>query len=103
MVIDFDGTRRNATLEDFHNFTKLAYMAPAMHMTGGVLVEPMDVPVPKRHLHMMYSLLKYSDKPFMGMVLGEEKALDSMEMVKAVFGAQYLDCLLYTSPSPRDS
>ncbi|MEM7293863.1 MAG: trimethylamine methyltransferase family protein [Pseudomonadota bacterium] len=91
MVIDFDGTRRNATLEDFHNFAKLAYMAPAMHMTGGVLVEPMDVPVPKRHLHMMYALLKYSDKPFMGMVLGKEKAVDSMEMVKRVFGEDYLE------------
>lgn len=91
MVIDLDGVRRNATLEDFINFAKLAYMAPAMHMTGGVLVEPMDIDVPKRHLHMMYSLLKYSDKPFMGMVLGSEKALDSMAMVKLVFGEEYLE------------
>ena len=91
MVIDLDGNRRNATLEDFNNFAKLAYMAPAMHMTGGVLVEPMDIPVPKRHLHMMYSLLKYSDKPFMGMVLGRDKALDSMAMVKLVFGEDYLE------------
>jgi len=91
MVIDLDGVRRNATIEDFNNFAKLAYMAPAMHMTGGVLVEPMDIDVPKRHLHMMYSLLKYSDKPFMGMVLGREKALDSMEMVKIVFGEEYLE------------
>ena len=90
MVIDLDGRRRNATLEDFHNFAKLAYMAPAMHMTGGVLCEPMDVPVPKRHLHMMYALLKYSDKPFMGMVLGKDKALDSMAMVKIVFGEEFL-------------
>ncbi|MEM8498016.1 MAG: trimethylamine methyltransferase family protein [Pseudomonadota bacterium] len=91
MIIDMDGKRRNATLEDFNNFAKLAYMAPAMHMTGGVLVEPMDVPVPKRHLHMMYSLLKYSDKPFMGMVLGRDKAIDSMEMVKLVFGEEFLE------------
>ena len=89
-VIDIEGLRRNATLEDFHNFAKLAYMAPAMHMTGGVLVEPMDVAVPKRHLHMMYALLKYSDKPFMGMVLGRDKAIDSIEMVKLVFGEEFL-------------
>ena len=91
IVIDLEGRRRNATMEDFNNFAKLAYMAPAMHMTGGVLVEPMDISVPKRHLHMMYSLLKYSDKPFMGMVLGRDKALDSMEMVKIVFGKDYLE------------
>ncbi len=89
-VIDLEGKRRNATLEDFHNFSKLAYMAPAMHITGGVLVEPMDVAVPIRHLHMMYALLKYSDKPFMGMVLGRDKAIDSIEMVKLVFGEEFL-------------
>ena len=89
-MVDLDGTRRNATIEDFNNFAKLAYMAPAMHMTGGVLVEPTDLDVPVRHLHMMYGLLKYSDKPFMGMVLGEDKALDSMEMVKLVFGEAFL-------------
>ena len=90
MVIGFDGVRRNACMQDFDNFAKLAYMAPAMHMTGGVLVEPMDIDVPVRHLHMMRSLLRYSDKPFMGMVLGADKALDSIEMVKRVFGADFL-------------
>lgn len=89
-VIDLEGQRRDATLEDFHNFAKLGYMAAAMHMTGGVLVEPMDIAVPKRHLHMMYALLKYSDKPFMGMVLGRDKAVDSIEMVKLVFGEDFL-------------
>lgn len=89
-VIDLENRRRDATLEDFHNFAKLGYMAPAMHMTGGVLVEPMDVAVPKRHLRMMHALLKYSDKPFMGMVLGRDKAIDSIEMVKLVFGADFL-------------
>jgi len=91
MVIDFDGVRRNASMEDFNNFAKLAYMAPAMHMTGGVLVEPMDINVPVRHLHMMRSLLRYSDKPFMGMVLGADKAIDSIAMVNMVFGEDFLD------------
>ncbi len=89
-VIDLEGRRRDATLGDFHNFAKLGYMAAAMHMTGGVLVEPMDIAVPKRHLHMMHALLKYSDKPFMGMVLGSDKAIDSIEMVKLVFGEDFL-------------
>ncbi|WP_287367676.1 trimethylamine methyltransferase family protein, partial [Mesorhizobium sp.] len=33
-VLDLEGKRRNATIEDFVNFAKLAYQAPAMHMTG---------------------------------------------------------------------
>ena len=37
-----------ATIDDFDNFAKLAFMEPAMQMTGGVLCEPMDVAVPHR-------------------------------------------------------
>jgi len=85
-VLDLDGTRRNATLEDFHNFAKLAYLEPALHMTGGVLVEPMDVPVPHRHLEMVASLLRHSDKPFMGAVTSRERAEDTMHMAGIVFG-----------------
>ena len=71
-VLDMENRRRNATLDDFDNFAKLAYMEPAMHMTGGVLCEPMDIPVPHRHLEMTYSLLKHSDKPLMGSVTSRE-------------------------------
>ena len=33
-VRDLDGERRYATIEDFRNFVKLAYMAPALHHSG---------------------------------------------------------------------
>ncbi len=85
-VLDVDGNRRNATLEDFDNFAKMAYLQPAVHMTGGVLCEPMDIPVPHRHLEMMYSLLKHSDKPFMGGVTSRERAEESLHMAGIVFG-----------------
>ena len=85
-ILDFDGNRRNATQEDFDNFAKIAYQQPAVHMTGGVLCEPMDIPVPHRHLEMTYSLLKHSDKPFMGAVTSRERAEDSMHMAGIVFG-----------------
>jgi len=85
-VLDFDGSRRNATQEDFDNFAKIAYQQAAVHMTGGVLCEPMDVPVPHRHLEMTYSLLKHSDKPFMGSVTSRERAEESLHMAGIVFG-----------------
>lgn len=88
-VLDMDGVRRNGTLEDFHKFAKLSHMSPAMHMSGGVLCEPMDIPVPKRHLHMVYSLVKHSDKPFMGMVTAKDRAQDTVEMAKIVFGDEF--------------
>lgn len=86
-VIDLEGERRSASMEDFDNFTKIAYMTPAMQMTGGVVCEPMDVPVPHRHLHMVRSLMSHSTKPFMGAVTSRERAEDSMGMAGLVFGA----------------
>ena len=85
-VIDLENNRRAAVLDDFNNFAKLAYLEPALHMTGGVLVEPMDVPVPHRHLEMTYSLLRYSDKPLMGSVTSRERAEQSLHMMGIVFG-----------------
>lgn len=89
-VLGLDGKRRNSTISDFVNFAKLAYQAPAMHMTGGVLCEPMDIAVPKRHLHMNYSLMRYSDKPFMGAVTSRERAEDTLAMAKIVFGEEFV-------------
>jgi len=89
-VLDLDGVRRPATLQDFRNFTKLNHLSPALHMSGGVVCEPMDVPVPKRHLYMTESLLKYSSKPFMGAVTSMDRAEDSLHMAGIVFGQDFV-------------
>ena len=89
-VLDLDGARRPATLQDFRDFTKLNHLSPALHMSGGVVCEPMDVPVPKRHLYMTESLLKYSSKPFMGAVTSMDRAEDSLHMAGIVFGQDFV-------------
>jgi trimethylamine--corrinoid protein Co-methyltransferase len=95
-VRDLEGVRRYATIEDFRNFVKLAYVAPAMHHSGGTVCEPVDIPVNKRHLDMVYSHIRYSDKPFMGSVTAPERAEDTVEMANLVFGADFVDknCVL---------
>ena len=90
-IRSLDEGRRYARLEDFQNFVKLAYMAPALHHSGGTIVEPVDLPVNKRHLDMVYSHLKYSDKPLMGSVTAPERAEDSVEMAKIALGADAID------------
>ena len=90
-VLDLDGIRRNPTIKDFHDFAKLGHMSPAMQMSGGVICEPMDIPVPKRHLHMVYSLKRHSDKPFMVMVTARDRAEDTVEMARIVFGKDFID------------
>ncbi len=88
-VLDLDGTRRYATLDDLHRFQKLNHMASSVHIAGGPIVEPVDVPVPHRHLQMAYSGLKFSDKPIMGNVTAPSRAQDTIEMLKLVFGEDF--------------
>ncbi len=90
-VRDLDNGRRYATIEDFRNFVKLAYMSPGLHHSGGTVCEPVDLPVNKRHFDMIYSHIKYSDKPFMGSVTSAERAQDSVDMAKIVFGDEFVD------------
>lgn len=89
-VSSLDKGRHYGTIEDFQNFVKLAYMAPSMHHSGGTLCEPVDLPVNKRHFDMVYSHIKYSDKPFMGSVTAPERAQDSVDMASLVFGEEFV-------------
>src|SRR5450631_4800982 len=90
-VRSLDEGRRYARIEDFRNFVKLAYMSNSLHHSGGTICEPVDLPVNKRHLDMVYSHIKYSDKPFMGSVTHPERAQDSVEMAKILFGSEFMD------------
>ena len=90
-VTDLDKGRRYGTIEDFQNFVKLAYMSPHLHHSGGTVCEPVDLPVNKRHFDMVYAHIKYSDKPFMGSVTAPERAEDSVQMARLVFGDAFVD------------
>ena len=90
-IHNIDEGRRYARIEDFRNFVKLAYMAKSLHHSGGTICEPVDLPVNKRHFDMVYSHMKYSDKAFMGSVTHPERARDTVEMAKILFGGRYMN------------
>ncbi len=90
-VMDLDQGRRYGTLQDFQNFVKLAYASPWLHHSGGTVCEPTDIPVNKRHLDMVYAHIRYSDKAFMGSITSEQRAEDSIEMSRLLFGADFVD------------
>ncbi len=90
-VHDLDKGRRYATIEDFQNFVKLAYMSKSLHHSGGTVCEPVDLPVNKRHFDMVYAHMRYSDKPFMGSVTAPERAEDTVAMAKLLFGDDFID------------
>ncbi|RIK18584.1 MAG: trimethylamine methyltransferase, partial [Chloroflexi bacterium] len=87
-VQDLDKGRREATLEDYRNFVKLAQSVPEIHNAGGVVCEPNDEPQATRHLDMMHALLTLSDKTFMGNVVSGENANDCVELAAIVFGGR---------------
>lgn len=90
-VRDLDKGRRYGTIEDFRNFVKLAYLCPAIHHSGGTVCEPCDIAVNKRHLDMVYAHIRWSDKPFLGSVTTAERARESIEMCRILFGAEVVD------------
>jgi trimethylamine--corrinoid protein Co-methyltransferase len=90
-VMDMDRGRRFGTLEDFHNFIKLAQSSPNFHHSGGTICEPTDVAVNKRHLDMVLAHMTLSDRAYMGSVTSEERAEDSIEMSRLLFGADFVE------------
>ena len=89
-VRDLEQGRRYATIDDFRNFVRLAYLSRWLHHSGGTLCEPTDVPVNKRHLDMIEAHLTLTDKPFMGSVTEPSRAADSVEMAQLVFGEEFV-------------
>lgn len=97
-VHDIERGRRYATIADFRDITKIHHQLAAVNHSGGVVVEPVDLPVPLRHLHMAHAHLTLNDKPFMGAVTAPERARDTIEMCKLAMGAEFVErnCVLYS-------
>ncbi len=80
--------RRDATMEDFRNFTKLAQSFDVLDSAGGVICEPNDTPLDSRHLDMTYALQTLTDKIYMGNVVSGVNARDTIEMGAILFGGR---------------
>jgi trimethylamine--corrinoid protein Co-methyltransferase len=87
-ITDLERGRRGATIDDFNNFDKMAQAIDQIHCAGGTTVEPEDLPLGTRHLDMLYSHIRWTDKPFMGSVISAENARDTIEMASIVFGGR---------------
>ena len=81
--------RRYGSFEDFEKLVKIAASLPSLHHTGLVICEPVDVPVNKRHLDMLYTHMRFSDKPFLGAITEKVRAEDSVAMARILFGEDF--------------
>lgn len=83
-----NGSKRKAALEDFIKLARLSGASSNMNISGGVLVEPWDVPEDQRHKVMLYACMANSNKPFMGSATGAAHARDSIAMAARLFGEE---------------
>ena len=88
---DLEDERRLPTIADLGDFHKLSHMLPALHSSAHHIVEPMDLPVSHRHLHITRSSIVHSDKTFMGMTTSGRNAEDVLDICEIVFGDGFLD------------
>ncbi len=80
--------RRDGTMEDFRNFSRLAQTFSALDSAGGVVTEPNDTPLDSRHLDMIYALQTLTDKIYMGNVVSGTNAADTIAMTEILFGSR---------------
>jgi len=80
--------RRDGTMEDFRNFTRLAQSFSALDSAGGVITEPNDTPLDSRHLDMVLALQTLTDKIYMGNVVSGTNARDTIAMTEILFGSR---------------
>ena len=80
--------RRDAMMDDYRNFAKLAQSFSAMDSVGGVVCEPSDAPLDSRHLDMLYAAMTLTDKIYMGNVVSGTRALDTIRMSEILFGSR---------------
>lgn len=83
---DTDMGRRPGTLEDNHNFIRLAQFFNCVSGAGGGSVDALDYHARVRHLHIYRGMLRLSDKfPFVTST-GRERLFDGMEMTRIARG-----------------
>ncbi|GAA1779561.1 trimethylamine methyltransferase family protein [Nocardioides hankookensis] len=80
--------RRDGTMADFENFTRLAQSFSVLDSAGGVITEPNDTPLDSRHLDMTYALQTLTDKIYMGNVVSGVNARDTIAMTEILFGSR---------------
>ena len=79
-ISDLERGRRYGDLEGFRNILHLTQALGILHWQGGIVVEPMDVPVPVRHLSIFQAHIECSDIVWGARGVGGVQAEDAIAM-----------------------
>ena len=64
-IDDWDGNRRQGTMDDYIKCLKLIQEEDSYSINGGIMIQPGNVPEETASLEMFYATLLYSDKSIM--------------------------------------
>jgi len=79
-IRDLEGGRRYGDLEAFRNILKLTHALGVLHWQGGIVVEPVDVPVAVRHLLTYQAHIECADTVWAARGIGGVQAADAIAM-----------------------
>ncbi|MHB2166735.1 trimethylamine methyltransferase family protein [Alsobacter sp. R-9] len=79
-VSDLERGRRYGDIEAFRDILKVTHRLGVLHWQGGVVVEPVDLPVATRHLDMYRAHIALSDIPWAARGVGKVQAVDAIAM-----------------------
>ncbi len=79
-IRDLEGGRRYGDLEAFRNILKITHRLGVLHWQGGIVVEPVDVPVAVRHLPMYQAHIECADTVWAARGIGGVQAQDAIAM-----------------------
>lgn len=90
-IEDTEQGRRMATLKDLANIVKLCQASDVIDLNGSVPVDPGDVAGEKKYYHIMYEILKHTDKPIIGACVTGPEARKMLEMAEIAMGEGSLE------------
>lgn len=79
-VTDLVQGRRYGDIAAFRDLLKITHALGVLHWQGGVVLEPVDLPVPTRHLDMYQAHIALSDIVWAGRGVGGVQARDAIAM-----------------------
>jgi len=79
-IRDLEGGRRYGDIEAFRNIVRLTHALGVLHWQGGIVVEPVDVPVPTRHLYAYQAHIECADIVWAARGIGGVQAQDAIAM-----------------------
>jgi len=87
-IRDLDHGVRPGTLKDIGNIQKIYQSDDVYDLVGMIACEPCDVTQDNKHLHIMYEILKNTDKPVNGFMTYGHHAKGQLDMMEIAMGGK---------------